>query len=223
MSQLEDAPKNNVVRTYRSPSVGRSEDSPAISHDLRNTKVLVDVTGENAGLLKERRKLFRWLDAFENRWLGVDNRYMVKRWLQQEDQQCLLCRKLADDLSQIVRNPYISNALGVLFSVGNLVYAVFLGYFMRRLETVSPGESGAAVSSLFGMICIVITFALIFSGLNLYDSGRRSRLAFELMKFSNSVPAECDVPCAMHRISCGDQDTPTTEDGSNEEHDGQKS
>lgn len=214
MSQLEDVPKNNVVQTCRSPSVGRSEDNSAISHDLRNTNVLVGVTGENAILLKERRRLFRWLDTFGNRWLGVANKMMVKQWLLQKNRNCLLCRKLAEDLSQIIRNSSESNALGVLFSVGSLVYAVILGYCMRRLETVAPGEKGDAMWSFGFTVLVMIVFAWLFFYFHTRDSDRRNRLAFELMKFSNGMPAECDVPCAMHRTSCGKQATPTTLDDS---------
>ncbi|WP_143223422.1 hypothetical protein [Actinomyces oris] len=139
---------------------------------------------------------------------------MVKQWLLQENQDCLLCRKLAEDLSQIIRNSSVTNALGVLFSVGSLVYAVILGYYMRRLEAVVPGEEGDAMSSFGIAVGMMIAFAWIFFYIHAHDSDRRNRLAFELMKFSNSAPSEYDVPCAMHRMSCGKKAAPTPRDDS---------
>ena len=191
-----------------------SEGESAIPRDFLYTSDLVDSIGDNARLFKERRKLFKWLDALDNRWLGVGNIETVKGWLKQENRECFLCRKLAEDLSQIIRNSSISTALGVLFSVGNLVYAVLLGYYMRELETVEPGKRGDVMLSFFIMVCVTIAFALTFFCFHMYDSDRRNRLAFELMKFSNSVPSECDVPCAMHRTSCGKQSAPTSPDDS---------
>lgn len=214
MSQSEGVSRESVEQTYGSSAAGRIEDESAISRDLGYTSGLVDATGDNARLFKERRKLFKWLDALDNRWLGVGNIEVVKGWLKQENRECFSCRKLAENLSQIIRNSSVSNALGVLFSVGSLVYAVILGYCMRRLETVAPGEEGGAMR-LFGfMVLAMIAFAWLFFYIHVHDSDRRNRLAFELMKFSNSVPGECDIPCAMHRTSCGKQAAPTPRDDS---------
>ena len=201
-------------QTYGSSAASRIEDESAISRDLGYTSGLVDATGDNARLFKERRKLFKWLDSLDNRWLGVGNIETVKRWLKQENRECFLCRKLAENLSQIIRNSSVSNALGVLFSVGNLVYAVLLGYYMRELETVGPDKRDDVMLSFFIMVCVTIAFALTFFCFHMYDSNRRNRLAFELMKFSNSVPGECDIPCAMHRTFCGKQAAPTPRDDS---------
>ena len=214
MSQSEDVSRWSVGNPYGSSAAGCPEDNSAISRNFRHTNGLTDATGENARLLKERRKLFRWLDTFGNRWLGVANKIMVKQWLLQENRDCLLCRKLAEDLSQIIRNSSVSNALGVLFSVGSLAYAVILGFCMRRLETVVPGEEGDAMSSFGIAVGVMIAFAWIFFYIHVHDSDRRNRLAFELMKFSNSVPGECDIPCAMHRTSCGKQAATTPRDDS---------
>ena len=201
-------------QTYGSSAASRIEDESAISRDLGYTSGLVDATGDNARLFKERRKLFKWLDSLDNRWLGVGNIETVKGWLKQENRECFLCRKLAENLSQIIRNSSVSNALGVLFSVGNLVYAVLLGYYMRELETVGPDKRDDVMLSFFIMVCVTIAFALTFFCFHMYDSNRRNRLAFELMKFSNSVPGECDIPCAMHRTFCGKQAAPTPRDDS---------
>ena len=101
--------------------------------------------------------------------------------------------------------------------MGSLVYAVLLGYWMRRLETVAPGEEGDAMW-LFGfMVLAMIAFAWLFFYIHVHDSDRRNRLAFELMKFSNSMPSECDIPCAMHRTSCGKQATPALPDNLHKE------
>jgi len=214
MSQFEGVSRDSVGQTYGSSAASRIEDESAISRDLGYATGLVDATGDNARLLKERRKLFKWLDSLDNRWLGVGNIETVKGWLKQENRECFLCRKLADNLSQIIRNSSVSNALGVLFSVGNLVYAILLGYYMRELETVGPDKRDDVMLSFFIMVCVTIAFALTFFCFHMYDSNRRNRLAFELMKFSNSVPGECDIPCAMHRTSCGKQATPTPRDDS---------
>ena len=214
MSQPEGTARESAGRTYGSSTVGRIEGKSAIVRDLGCASGLVDATGDNARLFKERWKLFKWLDALDNRWLGVGNIEVVKGWLNQENRECFLCRKLAEDLSQIIRNSSISNALGVLFSVGNLVYAVLLGYYMRELETVGPGERSDVVLSFFVMVCVTIVFALTFFCFHMYDSDRRNRLAFELMKFSNSLSSECDVPCATHRMSCGKQAGPLPRDDS---------
>ena len=214
MSQFEGVSRDSVGQTYGSSAASRIEDESAISRDLGYATGLVDATGDNARLLKERRKLFKWLDSLDNRWLGVGNIETVKGWLKQENRECFLCRKLADNLSQIIRNSSVSNALGVLFSVGNLVYAILLGYYMRELETVGPDKRDDVTLSFFIMVCVTIAFALTFFCFHMYDSNRRNRLAFELMKFSNSVPGECDIPCAMHRTSCSKQAAPTPRDDS---------
>ena len=214
MSQFEGVSRDSVGQTYGSSAASRIEDESAISRDLGYATGLVDATGDNARLFKERRKLFKWLDSLDNRWLGVGNIETVKGWLKQENRECFLCRKLADNLSQIIRNSSISNALGVLFSVGNLVYAILLGYYMRELETVGPDKRDDVMLSFFIMVCVTIAFALTFFCFHMYDSNRRNRLAFELMKFSNSVPGECDIPCAMHRTSCSKQAAPTPRDDS---------
>ena len=217
MLQSEDVSRGSVGQPYGSSAASRIEDESAISRDLGYATGLVDATGDNARLFKERRKLFKWLDSLDNRWLGVGNIETVKGWLKQENRECFLCRKLADNLSQIIRNSSVSNALGALFSVGSLVYAVLLGYCMRRLETVAPGEEGDAMW-LFGfMVLAMIAFAWLFFYIHVHDSDRRNRLAFELMKFSNSMPSECDIPCAMHRTSCGKQATPALPDNLHKE------
>ena len=214
MSQYKDVSAGSAGRSCGESATVCSEGESAIPGDYLYVRDIVDSTGENPRLSKERKRLFRWLDTFGNRWLGVANRMMVKQWLLQKNRNCLLCRKLAEDLSQIIRNSNESNALGVLFSVGSLVYAVILGYYMRRLEAVVPGEEGDAMSSFGLTVLVMIVFAWLFFYFHTHDSDRRNRLAFELMKFSNSVPGECDIPCAMHRTSCGKQAAPTSPDDS---------
>lgn len=217
MSESEGVSRESAGQTYGSSAASRIEDESAISRDLGYTSGLVDATGDNVRLFKERRKLFKWLDSLDNRWLGVGNIETVKGWLKQENRECFLCRKLAENLSQIIRNSSVSNALGVLFSVGNLVYAILLGYYMRELETVGPDKRDDVMLSFFIVVCVTIAFALTFFCFHMYDSNRRNRLAFELMKFSNSVPGECDTPCAMHRTSCGKQATPALSDNLHKE------
>lgn len=220
LSQSEDVSRESVGQLHGSSDGGCPEDNSAISRNFLHASGLTDATGDNARLLRERRELFRWLDTFGNRWLGVANKMMVKQWLLQENRDCLLCRKLAEDLSQIIRNFSVTNALGVLFSVGSLVYAVILGYYMKRLEAVVPGKEGDAMLSFGIAVGVMIAFAWIFFYIHVHDSDRRNRLAFELMKFSNSAPSEYDVPCALHRMSCGRKAAPTPRDDS---HKGQAS
>lgn len=168
---------------------------------------------EREKVLKERTGIFRWLDSSEGAWLGVVDKRDVKNWILGKNKKCQCCRHLASDLSSIVRPSVIQLTFPILLSACGAILGGLIAYSLNKnvLTIYIVCTAAYFVVSLGVATCIW------------WDSDKRSRLAFELVKFSNSVPAKCDVPCIKHRISCGEQGAPTTEDGSNEEHDGQKS
>jgi len=168
---------------------------------------------EREKVLRERTGIFRWLDGSEGSWLGVVGKRDVKNWILGKNKKCKCCRRLASDLSSIIRPSVVQLTFPILLSTCTAV--------LGGLITYSLNKNVLTTFIIFTVILLVVSIAVVTC--IWWDSDKRSRLALELAKFSNSVPAECDVPCAMHRIPCGEQNTPTTQDGSNEEHDSQKS
>lgn len=159
---------------------------------------------EREKILKERAGIFRWLDSSEGSWFGVVDERYVKKWILGKGKQCKLCRRLASDLSSIVRVSVIQLTFPVLLST--------CGAILGGLITYSLDKKALESYIIFAAAYLVIS--LIFVACIWWDSDKRNRLAFELMKFSNSVPGECDIPCAMHRTSCGKQAAPTPRDDS---------
>ena len=84
MSQYKDVSAGSAGRSCGESATVCSEGESAIPGDYLYASDIVDSTGENPILSKEQRRLFRWLDTFGNRWLGVANKMMVKQWLLQK-------------------------------------------------------------------------------------------------------------------------------------------